>query len=68
MARIPVADERRIIMTNEEFIKRVMHYASDEYLQSLQEQARKDCDITRPEDFANAVAIGMIKFLISEFM
>lgn len=57
-------------MTNEEFIKRVMHYVSDEYLQSLQEKARElsDCDITRSEDFANAVAIGMIKFLISEFM
>lgn len=55
-------------MTNEEFIKRVMHYASDEYLQSLQEEARKDCDITRPEDFANAVAIGMIKYLIQDFI
>lgn len=57
-------------MTNKEFIEQVMRYVSDEYLQSLQEKAREVCDsnVTRPDDFANAVAIGMIKYLIQDFV
>jgi hypothetical protein len=52
-------------MTKEKFIERVIYFVSDEY---LQKQASKEIDggVTRPDDFANAVAIGMIKFLIED--
>lgn len=54
-------------MTNDEFIKRVMYYVSDEYLQELAGRSSDYNVGCSPEDFSKVVAFGMIRFLIEDF-